>query len=280
MRLSELTLAAVMAAASVTAQAPSAKPSEIPQLGRPLSQGCFNSKANMTLLQPQITGEKMSSGSCNEACLAKGFWLSGLHGPQCLCGYALPPKSASVADSECNLGCSSYPQEACGGKDAYSIFNLGLETEVSEYDPSSSSTSASRTTNSPGATPTGSSPAHNSVIVTETAMPTQTSKPDKDGPNVAGIAAGVVVGVVAAAAAIGGFFFYMRRKRNAEIKEEHRRNAAVNAFISGSKPPSSHGSISMTDSRMDPVMANRRMSDGSIADNEDYSRRILRVTNA
>lgn len=69
----------------------------------------------------------------------------------------------------------------------------------------------------------------------------------------------------------------MRRRRNAEIEEEHRRNAAVNAFINGSKPPSTSGSISMTDSRLDPVMAHRRLSDGSIADNEDYSRRILRV---
>ena len=68
----------------------------------------------------------------------------------------------------------------------------------------------------------------------------------------------------------------MRRKRNAEIEEEHRRNAAVNAFISGGKPPGSSGGLSMSDSRLDPVM-NRRMSDGSIADNQDYSRRILRV---
>ena len=70
----------------------------------------------------------------------------------------------------------------------------------------------------------------------------------------------------------------MRRKRNSEIEEEHRRNAAVNAFISGSKPPGSSGSISMTDSRLDPIMAHRRLSDGSIADNEDYSRKILRVS--
>jgi hypothetical protein len=66
----------------------------------------------------------------------------------------------------------------------------------------------------------------------------------------------------------------MRRKRNKEIEEEHRRNAAVNAFI-GKAPGSSGGSI--TDARLDPVMAHRRMSDGSIADNQDYSRKILRV---
>lgn len=110
---------------------------------------------------------------------------------------------------------------------------------------------------------------------------TASSDPDsgKSTTNVAGIAGGVVVGVVAVAALLGGGFFWMRRKRNAEIEEEHRRNAAVNAFISGGKPPSSSGGLSMSDSRLDPVM-NRRMSDGSIADNQDYSRRILRVCNS
>jgi cell wall integrity and stress response component len=87
--------------------------------------------------------------------------------------------------------------------------------------------------------------------------------------------AGVVVAVVVIAAAVAGGFFYMRRKRNQEIEEEHRRNAAVSAFIGN--PPGSSSGTSMTDSRLDPVMAQRRMSDGSIADNQDYSRRILRV---
>jgi cell wall integrity and stress response component len=93
---------------------------------------------------------------------------------------------------------------------------------------------------------------------------------------VAGIVAGVVVGVVVAAGITAGVFLYMRKKRNDEIEAEHRRNAAVNAFMG--KPPGSSGGLSMTDSRLDPVMAHRRMSDGSIADNQDYSRKILRVS--
>lgn len=67
----------------------------------------------------------------------------------------------------------------------------------------------------------------------------------------------------------------MRRKRNKEIEDEHRRNAAVNAFIG--KPPSTSDGMSMADARLDPVLVQRRLSDGSIADNQDYSRRILRV---
>lgn len=95
--------------------------------------------------------------------------------------------------------------------------------------------------------------------------------------NATGIIAGVVVGVVVVAACFGGLFFWMRQKRNREIEEEHRRNAAVNAFMGG-KPPGSSGGYSMeADTRLDPVMAQRRLSSGSIADNQDYSRRILRV---
>lgn len=87
--------------------------------------------------------------------------------------------------------------------------------------------------------------------------------------------AGVVVGVVALLAIAGGLAFWWRRRVNREIEEEHRRNAAVNAFM---KPPGSSGGYSLeNDTRLDPVMAQRRLSSGSIADNEDYSRRILRV---
>lgn len=91
---------------------------------------------------------------------------------------------------------------------------------------------------------------------------------EEKGTNTGAIAGGVVVGVLAVASIIGGIMFYLRRKRNREIEEEHHRNA-VNSFT-GKTP-------SITDSRLDPVMAQRRMSDGSIADNHDYSRKILRV---
>lgn len=115
-------------------------------------------------------------------------------------------------------------------------------------------------------------------VVYVTATPTgDTNKKSTKSTNVAGIVAGVVVGVVVVAAILGGIFFYMRMKRNREIEEDHRRNAAVNAFMGG-KPPGSSGGYSMeADTRLDPVMAQRRLSSGSIADNQDYSRRILRV---
>lgn len=69
---------------------------------------------------------------------------------------------------------------------------------------------------------------------------------------------------------------YRRRQRNRQVEEEYRRNAAASGFSAGSKTHNSGSTFS--DTRLDPtVIAQRRMSDGSIADDQDYSRRILKV---
>ncbi|PHH62062.1 hypothetical protein CDD81_7618 [Ophiocordyceps australis] len=261
----------------------SQRPSTFPIPDASTSQGCYSSAGNLTR-QEKI--QNLSSGSCHNHCKEKKFWVMGLHGADCYCGFVYPPLSKIADDPNCNYPCPAYGLEACGGLEKggfWSIYNTGTNIQVeNQEDPSSSSNPGSSSTKSPTSEDGGSESDRPSVIIqTQTTTPTSDADGDKSsGPNVAGIAAGTVVGVIVAAALIGGAIFFMRRKRNAEIEEEHRRNAAVNAFINGSKPPGSSGSISMTDARLDPVLSNRRMSDGSIADNEDYSRRILRVTNA
>ncbi|PFH56587.1 hypothetical protein XA68_16279 [Ophiocordyceps unilateralis] len=253
------------------------KPSVFPLPNAQTSHGCYKSQGNMTTHDVQ----HLSSGSCNDVCKAGKFWVSGLQGSQCFCGFAYPPQKDIVDDEKCNYPCPSYPLEACGGlADAggfWSVFNTGVNVNAKNFESSSTTSSSSQSTNSQD----DQDPSVPSVV-TQTHVTTQGPNPDekKGGANTAGIAAGAVAGLVVAAALVGGLIFYLRRKRNAQIEEEHRRNAAVSAFINGSKPPGSSGSMSMTDARLDPVMVNRRMSDGSIADNEDYSRRILRVTNA
>ncbi len=144
----------------------------------------------------------------------------------------------------------------------WSVYNTGEQVVVPYVDGSPSTGTGS------GTSPTN--PTGSTVVVTQA--------PSSGGSNTGAIAAGVVVAVVAVIAIIGGVFFYLRRRRNQEMEDEHRRNASVNAFINGAKPPGSSGGLSMTDSRLDPVMANRRFSSGSIADNQDYSRKILRVS--
>ena len=84
----------------------------------------------------------------------------------------------------------------------------------------------------------------------------------------------MVVGIVALCATTGGIFFFLRNRKRRAVEEEYRRNVAGDY---GARPPtSSAGSVS--DARLEPsVMMQRRQSDGSIADNQDYSRRILKV---
>ncbi|KAI0389267.1 hypothetical protein F5Y17DRAFT_135312 [Xylariaceae sp. FL0594] len=245
-------------------------PAGTPSLGTDTVAGCFNALADMKLV---ATNEFNAQGLCARQCRESNKPVGATYSRFCYCGTMLPNKKNLLDDSKCNEPCPGYGTQACGGLNAYTVYNTGLVFNVPEAD--FKDVSSSSTTSTPTPTPTSKSP--DPIVVTAT--PTATSEPPKkeSSSKTVGIAVGVVVGVVAVIAIIATSLFYVRRKRNAQLEEEHRRNAAVNAFISGGKAPSS-SNMSIADSRMDPVMT-RRMSDGSIADNQDYSRRILRVTN-
>lgn len=157
-----------------------------------------------------------------------------------------------------------------GGVKFWTVYNTGLSLDVDSANGDDAKASGTGSGNDGKPTQTAVDPPKQTIIINPGPAPE-----DKESkPNTGGIAAGVVVAVVAIAAAAVGVWMYMKKKKNREIEEEHRRNAAVNSFMS--KGPSS-SNTSITDARLDPVMAQRRMSDGSIADNQDYSRRILRV---
>ncbi|KAI0432439.1 hypothetical protein F5Y09DRAFT_301790 [Xylaria sp. FL1042] len=274
MSLRRITAVAVLALASLTI-ADTKKgvevPAQQPVQGTDTVAGCYSSLGDMTL---DSTDEYNAQGYCAPTCRKKGKQTGATYLKACYCGTKLPNHKTLLDDSKCNEPCPGYDPQACGGLGAYTVYNTGVQVNVAEAELDSSSSSTT-------SAPTSTSSSQTSATNTQTAPATSESPTNDDGSktNVVGIAVGVVVGVVVAASIAGAAFFYLRKKRNAELEEEHRRNAAVNAFISGGKPPRSSGGMSIADSRMDPVM-NRRMSDGSIADNQDYSRRILRVTNA
>lgn len=149
----------------------------------------------------------------------------------------------------------------------------GLKDDVSTIGGSTSDSASS--TSTPEDKPTVVTQAGKTIIVT---APSQTDAAEGHaGSNKAGIAAGVVVGVVGACLIAGGLIFFFRQKRKKAVEDEYRRNAAaVNSFIAGGKPMSSS---SMSDSRFDgDFMAQRRQSNGSIADDQDFSRRILKAS--
>ena len=92
-----------------------------------------------------------------------------------------------------------------------------------------------------------------------------------------GIAVGVVVGVLAIAAIVGGLILFMKQRRRKAVEEEYRQNAATAEFLRQKSGKSETGST--TDNRLDQTatFTHRRQSIGSIADENDFSRRILQV---
>ncbi|KAK3620123.1 Protein SLG1 [Elasticomyces elasticus] len=270
-------------------------------------EGCYSSSTGLT---DQGSYMYQTKGYCQPICVKQDQAVLGLSGgSNCWCGDTLPPASSKVDDSSCNTPCNGYGQENCGGTGFYSVYLTGTEGDVANADGSSSSSSESESsTSSAAASPTTSTAAPPSssvasttappsvvtsvapgqtIVVTQpaaqssggsTATPTPESKPHST--NVAGIAAGVVIGVVAVAAIIGGLIFWLKRRKQKAAEDEYKRSTQVNAFMRGTnepKPPPTAYS-QMSDSRLDP-MVGRRNSAGSIADAEDYSRKILRVAN-
>lgn len=269
--------AATAAAATTTASIGVEQPSSTPIYLQPVVQGCFSSSGDLVFNSTQTFN---SRGECGlTICQSLGKYVAATtEGSKCYCGDSYPPNSTLVEDKYCNTPCTGYDKDACGGIGYWTVYNTGLELYGVPYanDTTSTSSSSSSSTSTTSTSSTTVSGAGQTVFVTQTSS--SSSEHKKSSTNTAGIAAGAVVGVVVVGAAVGGAFFFLRRRRNRQIEEEYRRNAAVNAFFNGSsKAPSTAGDNSISDSRLDPVMSQRRLSDGSIADNEDYSRRILRV---
>ncbi|KAK0962840.1 Protein SLG1 [Friedmanniomyces endolithicus] len=271
-------------------------------------QACYSSSAGLT---DQGSFEYQTSSYCQNICVKQNQAVLGLSaGSDCWCGDTLPPASSKVDDSSCNKPCNGYGSQMCGGIGFYSIFLSGTEQSVPNAGASASSLSGSSTSTSDASISTSQPPSSSTpsttatpsvvtsvapgqtVIVTQPASEasspassTPTPQPQPHTTNVAGIAAGVVIGVVAVAAIIGGLVFWLKRRKQQAAEDEYKRSTQVNAFMRGAgggagggepKPPPTAYS-NMSDSRLDPTAGNRN-SAGSIADAEDYSRRILRAS--
>ncbi len=196
--------------------------------------------------------------------------------------------SNNVGSQQSTSSGSTLDSSSNSNSNANSNSNSNSNSNANSNSNSDSKSAAvTITPSSPEPTPTQKGPPSvvttaSTIVVTapgqtsaqETTIITTTHAPESSGPNKAGIAAGVVVGIVALTAIAGGVFFFLRNRKKRAIEEEYRRNVAGGY---GPKPPASSAG-SASDSRLEPsVMMQRRQSDGSIADNQDYSRRILKV---
>lgn len=234
--------------------------------------GCFSS-GGLLVDQGSYTYQSAGYCQCHCATLNKAV-MATYNGSNCYCGDLLPPTDTVASNSSCNSPCQGYGQADCGGDGFWSVALTGTESNVGNAPAGSGS---SHTFQIPTVTQTAApsviTKAGQTIVVTASSSANASSG---GGGSKAGIAAGVVVGIIAIAAIIGGIYFFLRqRKRRAE--EEFGQNAAVNPFESG-KPKSEVSSTN--DQRLDPNITafHRRQSIGSIADERDFSRRILQVS--
>ncbi|KAG9245469.1 hypothetical protein BJ878DRAFT_533893 [Calycina marina] len=235
-------------------------------------EGCYSSTGGAELNSTNLFN---TDGYCQQMCypLEKAVVLLS-EGTKCWCGDLLPNNATLVSDSKCNVPCTGDEDTYCGGYGGYyTVWNDGyLLVEPDEAPLSTSSTSSSISSTS--ATSSKSAAQTTSVVTTAPAATSSTSSSGQDSStNVAAVAAGTSVTLVALAAIGAGVFVFLRSKKRREIEEEHKKSAAQNSAFQ--KPPLSAGSS--FNSPLDPVVMARRQSDGSIADNQDYSRRILKV---
>jgi len=204
--------------------------------------------------------EYMANGECKIICGGKNMPVAAMSKQnECYCSDRLPVEPAKP--EMCDAGCTGFG-EPCGSitGEYISVFVTGKGKLVTPVKQSSTTSSAA---------PTKTADAIKSE--TPTKVPTEKDDEKKSSGGVSkgtAAAAAVVSILVAAAIAIGGFILFRRRQRE-KIEEEYRRTLAARDFTK--KPEMDH--------RLEPVMPHRRDSVGSIADNEDYSRRILKVTN-
>lgn len=193
-------------------------------------------------------------------------------GSTCYCGDELPALDNQVDQTNCNSPCQGYDLETCGGIGYWQVYLTGLSGDVTTApNATANSTSSSSSSGSTSATHQAET-----IVVTASATPKTSQSASGGGTNKVGIAVGVVVGVVAIAVIAGGAVIYYKQKRRREIIEEHKAQAAVNSFVS------SRLSDTKSDARLDPSVASsyRRESIGSIADERDFSRKILQVSQA
>ncbi|KAF8250108.1 hypothetical protein K440DRAFT_541866 [Wilcoxina mikolae CBS 423.85] len=206
-----------------------------------------------------------TAGSMKEHITKDTFMARGACRTECVKdpGYSkLPNDAFKVEDAKCKQPCGGFATETCGSRlgEYFSVYVTGLEQNPDMDTEASSASSASKTKSS-------SRPSSTVPAAAATTDPSATATSEPNPINKASVAAGAVVGVLAIIGLGVGVWIFLRKRRRQKVEEEYRKSAAVRGFTQ--KPASDH--------RLDPGMVQKRDSVGSIADNQDYSRRILKA---
>ncbi|KAH7160416.1 hypothetical protein B0J13DRAFT_127749 [Dactylonectria estremocensis] len=142
--------------------APTQPPATAPVKGQLTSHGCYGS---LTSSANGMSSVFLSSASCWNDCQERGKSVMITHLETCFCADTYPPLLSRVDDDQCDYPCPGYAAEACGGENAYSVFNVGIELDVDNDDASVSSsiTSAAASTSIASSTVSSASAATNIV---------------------------------------------------------------------------------------------------------------------
>lgn len=257
-------------------------------------KGCYKDDGSMNNLGSYTF---QSQGYCSTTCKAQGFSVFGMaSGDECLCGASLP--ADSVASSFCNQACTGYPGDTCGGNGYISVWLAGSGTVPNNIPKSGSNSKAAaipsaNPTMAPGSptTPVAPSVIYVTTAVVQqgatvvqtvvasatrvtTATPSSTSATASSLGSISpGMAAGIAISVIVVFV-VGIATFILLRRRRSEVRTYRRQfeETKIGSASATTKP------IPSLDSRLE-ISAMRRNSSESLADNQDYSRKILRVVN-
>lgn len=184
--------------------------------------------------------------------------------------------SSTYTSSKISSSVSSSSPQSSG------VTSLASSTSDSEDDQSTFSTVTKSNKETVYVTPSSSTMEESSAATSSASSEVEKS----DGGISGGAIAGIVVGVLGGIAALIAILLLWRRRNSPDAYTASRSpNNFVDPFGAraedkmafGHTPPDAFMAI---DQRLNPVMlGERRLSEGSIADERDYSRKILRVAN-
>ncbi|ROW05476.1 hypothetical protein VSDG_00226 [Cytospora chrysosperma] len=259
-----------------------------------------------------------SEGLCYDHCDGQGYALGVLQDSNCWCSDYVPDSGDQVDTSECDAACPGYPTDYCGGDGLYGYISLssspkgtqGGTTTTASSTSTSKSEAVKTTSKDTGGTPTTITSvqtvtSEGSIIIqTITTISTPSAK-QGSGNLSKGAVAGLTIGILAAVAAfIAGAFLFRRHRRRTQPGASMGaggidRQGSSAGIMSKAGTISSAGyglameedgsyggrrmSMKPMDPRLDPKVGLYRIAShdslNTIRDDQDYSRRIMRVTN-
>ncbi|BCS30194.1 WSC domain-containing protein [Aspergillus puulaauensis] len=163
--------------------------------------GCFTKPG---LLKSQGTFDFQGVYHCLAVCNDADFKYAAVQKDDCLCGNAVPEQADMTTDDECDSPCPGWPNDNCGGDDAWSVYfgrsgskpdwlsssSIAVTTSTSNEAATGTESAAESTSTSPPSEPTkspsGSAPISSANVSTgASASPSASSMEPTSTPNTA-----------------------------------------------------------------------------------------------